>query len=585
MDRPTALSLVHDGWNHLRLQRPLAAWASWQRGLRVAPDDPAARQALATLESAPELPAAARASYRFQAPPTADAARRARWDARLQPGRGLDDLAVAADTFAALADDDPGDADARLNQALALAWLGRNAEAVATLDRALAALATSDPGRAADAWTLAEVLRLGAGAEALADDLRYVRTVEWAKGQGPPDGLFDRWPDLRPVPVPDDPVHSGKALEGGQVFEWLDRPMPDSPPATLEGRDLPRVLATVIRTPHALRLSTPDPTGFDRLDDPGFEEVAAVLRQAKCEAAPLPIAWADAALGTFCFPPGLTADAKARLAREAVEHWFENLWVHHPRHGLDRRSPLQAARDAAKGDAVARAKLSGIVRFFEQLGARPTHAAIYQGYPFDRLRRRLGLIGPESSPAVDRDDVSCMSEPELDSLDPTSLDPARLVDACASSAALGADAWTARFACELLTRAPESLGRLDPYSMVAPLVREALREGSPARAQAWLDRARATMRDDRHRRMFTVWSAEVHARSGRPDEALAAYRSLLDPPATGAPTALDGAETLLDNGYADQALTLLLEARSLARASGDRTTLVKVEALLDRGGR
>src|SRR5262245_50183615 len=36
------LALVHRGWDHLRLQRPLAAWASWQQALRLAPEDRAA---------------------------------------------------------------------------------------------------------------------------------------------------------------------------------------------------------------------------------------------------------------------------------------------------------------------------------------------------------------------------------------------------------------------------------------------------------------------------------------------------------------------------------------------------------------
>ena len=42
----TSTSLVHEGWDHLRSQRPLAAWASWQRALRVEPDSTAAPQAL-----------------------------------------------------------------------------------------------------------------------------------------------------------------------------------------------------------------------------------------------------------------------------------------------------------------------------------------------------------------------------------------------------------------------------------------------------------------------------------------------------------------------------------------------------------
>src|SRR5262245_28463383 len=120
-----ALTLVHQGWNHLQLQRPQAAWASWQRALRISPAFPAAVQALETLASATELPAAARSVYRFQAPHNPD--RRARWDLKFQ-GRDLEALEDAAAAFAALELEDPDDAEAAYNAGLCLAWLGRNAE-------------------------------------------------------------------------------------------------------------------------------------------------------------------------------------------------------------------------------------------------------------------------------------------------------------------------------------------------------------------------------------------------------------------------------------------------------------------------
>ena len=34
---------------------------------------------------------------------------------------------------------------------------------------------------------------------------------------------------------------------------------------------------------------------------------------------------------------------------------------------------------------------TAVVRLREQVGSRPSARALYQGYPFDRLRRRLGL--------------------------------------------------------------------------------------------------------------------------------------------------------------------------------------------------
>ena len=54
-----------------------------------------------------------------------------------------------------------------------------------------------------------------------------------------------------------------------------------------------------------------------------------------------------------------------------------------------------------------------------------------------------------------------------------------------------------------------------------------------------------------------VWRAEVFARAGRPDSAMVVYERLITPDAAGAALALDAGETMLDNGYLDQAKGLL----------------------------
>src|SRR5918998_4509579 len=202
LPKDEALARVHEGWDHFRLQRPLAAWASWQRALRLDPEYPAAQQALAFLAGAADLPADARAVHRFRAP--RDVARRAQWNERLGR-RDLDDLAEAAETFAALADDDPRDSPAWYNHALCAAWMGRNAEAIASLDRVVAIQAGDDFGNAVEAWSLAEILRQGAGAEHLADDLRYI-VIAPALDEEDVARLAGRTEILR-VPTPHDPSH------------------------------------------------------------------------------------------------------------------------------------------------------------------------------------------------------------------------------------------------------------------------------------------------------------------------------------------------------------------------------------------
>ncbi|MFO0908349.1 MAG: hypothetical protein U0794_08305 [Isosphaeraceae bacterium] len=523
--------------------------------------------------------------YRFATPgdPTCRAL-----DAQLRAtSETLDDLENAAAAFAQIRAEEPEDADALYNQALCLAWLGRNSEALAALDQFVALIVLTDGplDRAAEAWTIGEVLRLGAGAEPLADDLRYVWSVDRPAHA---DALLHSWPHLRPVAMPSDPLTGERPLESGHVYEWLDRDLEtasDAEPPRPER--VPRVLATVIDTNRALRLSTPEPAGFDRLAEPGFERLAQALAPARKEASPLPIAWADAALGTFRFPAGLAPDVLTALTRGVVERYFETIWIHRPRHALGDRSPLAASRLAASGDRRLGAKLEGVVRFREQLGSRSSHVLLYQGYPFDRLRRRLGLIAADQSGAVDADDITCFSEAELDRLDPATLDEERLIDAFQAASTLQDDGRTARFAAALADREPPSLARLDLTALFAPLVREALRDGDPDQALARLDRAGVISRDPQERATFATWSAEVLARTGRFAAALEMYQNLLTElahaPARAASVALDGAETLIDNGATREALDLLLEARSLASQAADRELQDRVERLIQQG--
>jgi len=469
-----ALELVRQGWSHLQSQRPQAAWAAWQRALRRVPELPAAKQALETLESALELPAAARAVYRFQAPE--GAAARARWNERFS-GRAPEDLDDAVAAFAALAAEDRADAAAAYNEGLCLAWLGRNREAIGAIDRAVRLLANTQFDRAVAAWALAEVLRQGGGAEALADDLS--------------------------------------------------------------------------------------------------------VRSIRREAVPLPLPLLDAAVWTFRLPRGLAPDTRNELSRRAVESYYEDRWIHQTRNGLDGLSPLEAAA-RAPADAVLRARLTAVVQVREQLGARPRTAALYQGYPFDRLRRRLGLelVVPG---AVDPDDLTCASGAELDRLDPTALDDLRLADAFESAAGLEDDARTVRFAAALARRPAPRLNRLDLAALFAPLVRQALAAGQAEAALDWLDRARALETGQgRGQRTFTIWRAEVQARSGDPDAALRTYQGLLDAAPSDAALALDAAETLLDNGYEEHALSLLRQAHDRARQAGDSTTALRAGALLNQ---
>lgn len=568
-----ALALVHRGWDHLGRRRPIAAWAAWERVIRVDPGNRAAAEALAVLDAAPDLPASARSGRKFRPP---DADRRPRWDLALRDG-DLADLDAAADAFAKLAEADPEDAPAWFNRGLCLAWLGRNAEAIGALDEALALLAATgndaDFEAAVGAWALAEILRQGGGAEHLADDLDHALAVD-----GPVAGLDSLIASgrLRQVPPP-----PGTDLDDARIFEWLDRAPPPSDPEPSVAA-LPRLLATLVTTPRSTRLSGPDAAGLATAEAELVRAVDFEVLDARRVSTPLPLPLLDAAVWAFRLPGGLDPDARARLGREAVERFYEGRWLQIPRIGLGGRNPLQAARDASNGDAAARAKLAGVVLVREQLGERPRAVGLYQGYPFDRLRRRLGLE-PRIPGIVDPDDLAAWGGPELDAADPSALDDVRLAEASLSAEALGDDRRTVRFAEVLLGRDPTRWTRVDLRPLAAALVREALARDEVPLALEHLGRAAGIdldHRGGRDRDEFAIWQAEIHARAGEPDSAARVYESVLDR-SQNAAVALDAAETLLDNGHEPQGLALARRARDLAEAAGDAEALARADHLID----
>ena len=575
-DSPSeALALVHEGWARLQDQSPVAAWASWQRALRVEPGHEAATRALDFLAAAGNLPEAARVDRKLLAP--RDEAARVRWDARLR-GRDLGALDLAAGAFDAIARDDPGDGRARYNQGLCLAWLGRNAESVAALDLAVSALAPAEFDAAVDAWALAEVVRIGKGAEHLADDRTYVAAFLWGAGDDP-TAFLDARADVRPVPAIE-PVPGGPPLDDVRLHEWLDRaPTPAEGVPTLA--DVRRVRATAIRKARSLRLSGTDPV----LVEEARAEVARIVGDRATQedrlSRPLPFAFLDAAVWAIRMPPGVSPDDEDRLNRAAVERYYEETWIRRPRLGLGGLAPVEAAALATGGDVVARAKLAAVVLVREQIGARPASARLYQGYPFDRLRRRLGLP-PTDPDAIDPADPASMSGPELDRLDPAGLDDFALAEAYESASALGDDARTARFAGPLAARDPAALARLDRPALFATLVRQALADEEPEVALSRIDRAEEVdeaLDGGRDRRRYETWRAELYARVGRPDASAAVYRELLKREKEAA-LALDAAETLVDNEHEEEAREFARLALELANRAGDLDLAGRAEDLL-----
>ena len=156
----------------MKLNHPVAARAAGQLALRYDPTAEDLQKGFKAIfgPENPNLIKAAKKEYKYQSPAGPNAAPGSAWAAALA-GASTGKLVDAARAFEKLTQADANDAPAWYNLALTQSWLGNGAGAVASLEKYVALEA--DEQRAADAWTLAEVLRLGQGMEESADHVQY----------------------------------------------------------------------------------------------------------------------------------------------------------------------------------------------------------------------------------------------------------------------------------------------------------------------------------------------------------------------------------------------------------------------------
>jgi tetratricopeptide (TPR) repeat protein len=583
------------GWRELELQRPLAAWARWQRVLREDPENRAAKQALERLENSRELPEAARCTYRFRSPRLD---RRAAWDALISR-RNLADLSLARETFQELADGDPTDAPARWNLALCLAWQGHNREAIPALDEVVGIEASSDDtfDQAVKAWTLAAVLRQGAGAEVLSDDLDHTLLVDFDGADTDPLARILCPPGtVQPVAIPEAVAAAGEDGEVEvEVYEWLDRELHEAP-SLRELDDVPVLLATVFRTSDSMRLTSPRTQGLllaeqilkQRLsEDVRFERISR----------PLPIRLMDAAPWTIRLPGALDAQRRHEIYRAAIEQYYETVWIAIPQHALALREngslvalePREAAR-RARENAALRAKLTAVVEFREQLGRRPVAAGLYAGYPFDRLRNRLGLE-PHDASLVDESDPFCLNEAQLRALDLQSLHRLTLWDAFRSSDALGGAGLAAPVARRLAEVEPASLVRDQEPSLGSVLFDDAAARSDWDEARRWselaLDAAARWPQDETGRPGESLL-ARLLARKGTAlahlGDSAAAERALLDgieASRDAARAALAAARLFQETGDIEHAREMAKLASRIAMESEDSNEVAAANELIE----
>ena len=485
-----SLSLVHQGWQQLHLERPLAAWACWQQSLRLLPGFQPAKEALDRLLLSPQLPLVARTEYRFLA--CTNPVRRERWN-RILAQRDLSEISEAEKAFLQLAEEDPEDFQARLNQALCLAWLGRNPEAICALLQAAEISASQPPlhDLGVQACTLVELLCQGAGAEDYADDRTNTLILKWDDST---EELIATLAKLGPVIQVATRLHTPLSeSDSDQWFtgEWLDRPMPCTR-SDLALNHLPRLRASLLFRAGTARFSLPS-TALAEMQD--LERVLQAILGDRFLAVdrlsrPLPVALSDAEIWKIRFPANLDPEIQNQLLREWIETYYETIWINLSRHSLTHENrelltPMQAS-DASVHDPLLRIRLEGLIAYREQLSLRPTMLKLYQGYPFDRLRRRMGL--PLEDPTLIEDqDISTLSPTEIDDLEFSDLDPTSLIMAYQRVQTANT---RARIACILSEKNPKSVLNFDFPRFALSMLEES---EDPT---AWRMKARASSNSD-----------------------------------------------------------------------------------------
>ncbi|HEU5116061.1 MAG TPA: hypothetical protein VFT74_05225, partial [Isosphaeraceae bacterium] len=301
------------------------------------------------------------------------------------------------------------------------------------------------------------------------------------------------------------------------------------------------------------------------------------------ETTPLTLRLLDADALAFRLPEGLGDQTRGRLSRESIEYYYEHIFPLTLRSGLGlereeadfEEAPaaltvVEASRQVLKGNAVARAKLGAVVRLKEQLSRRPRVGLLYGGYPFDRLRRRLGLE-PDHEGLSAPEDVTSMNAEELGRLDPASLDDSILLDAFRSARGLLARDQAARFLGALLERDPSGLRRDEAF--VPFLV--GLDDAQAARVLRRFEELAADQP------FFALAKARFLAARGVLDEAISGYRAYLDQHPEDALAAFEAAEAFATDAP-EQARSLAVEALERGRRVGDEVTAWNAERFLDR---
>jgi tetratricopeptide (TPR) repeat protein len=540
--------------------RPLAAWASWQRALLIDPDfKPATDSIEEFIHQNRLLPQAARHGLSLKKADeftlfNEEVAER--WEKAAAEGQKfhLDDLAML---YEDLVSREPGNASAWYNLGLACAWSGQNV-------RALEALAKycereKDLSAAADAWDVAEVLRMGAGAETLSDNMLHSALYQLEN----PEEFVQRLQQSKRLMVVATP-------DGHRTLHWMDKEVQSDGGSVPIIGGPPRQLAQLNLVGGALEIVSTNADSLAEVRQSFDPLMEGVVRFHAADSYPgTPTTLDSDPFLVFDDPKLPEAERQQRTLAE-VRRYFEEVWLHRPLRSLDLISPIDAAQSPKM-----KGRLEGVIRFRER-----NFQVRGIAYNFDRLRNKLGLPISGAGLADEKDttrpsadiDLSAYSASQLAALEPARLKDDELVVAYRTAVQLDAPAVAHTLAEELIAR-ESSASKVDMIALFRRSIQEVLQGRRSGDLADLIARGRAY--DQRHYEgreaaLFDFLSARAQVALGQKDQALASLKEL----SAQHPDRLDiwasAVETLFSLGAFADAKDLA--ERGLAKAESQRAS-------------
>lgn len=412
----------------LRLNRPIAARAAYQRAVTLVPGNAEIKANFDSMFASDKsrLPKCARQEYALLAPEP----KPPEWNNLLEHAT-TGKLADAKAAFATWTESHPDDKAGWYDLGLVNAWLGDNAGAFKSLTTYIEK--ESDEAKAGEAWAIVEVLRCADGFQDESDYAEH-RAFFSLRNPEPVMAQLQKWEQHHRLiglrASPEQGLLTGIVLEAStSLVETADVP------------SFARLAAYLLVAGNTLQLWNANEASVDKIVaevQKSFGDPPPAVRRERG-----PIMFPDVVAEAMIFPTKSTTELDASVkVREAAETYFEDKWIHQPLKSLSGTPPIDAV-----GSTLLRKKLRGVLRFIEDCAGFSS----VKLYDFNRLHRKLGLLEGGETTEVTQD-INAMSAAELASLDLAALATSQLGDAFRTSLKLDAKELAGKFARAAIDR-------------------------------------------------------------------------------------------------------------------------------------